>query len=99
MEREKWKENCNSNSNSNVNGYHYDRFVCDYNDGEVASEERSPAKPSSLSSSPPRLGYIEHYVSKFDTLAGVAIKYGVEVLYYYYYCFNSILSFIYFFVL
>ncbi|CAK8532306.1 unnamed protein product [Lathyrus sativus] len=25
------------------------------------------------------LSYIEHYVSKFDTLAGVAIKYGVEV--------------------
>lgn len=24
-------------------------------------------------------GYIEHVVSKFDTLAGVAIKYGVEV--------------------
>jgi hypothetical protein len=24
--------------------------------------------------------YIEHQVSKFDTLAGVAIKYGVEVL-------------------
>lgn len=23
--------------------------------------------------------YIEHQVSKFDTLAGVAIKYGVEV--------------------
>ncbi|KAL8257983.1 hypothetical protein R6Q59_030024 [Mikania micrantha] len=26
-----------------------------------------------------RLGYIEHIVTKFDTLAGVAIKYGVEV--------------------
>lgn len=25
------------------------------------------------------LSYIEHTVSKFDTLAGVAIKYGVEV--------------------
>lgn len=25
------------------------------------------------------LGYIEHTVTKFDTLAGVAIKYGVEV--------------------
>lgn len=24
--------------------------------------------------------YIEHRVSKFDTLAGVAIKYGVEVI-------------------
>lgn len=26
------------------------------------------------------LSYIEHQVSKFDTLAGVAIKYGVEVI-------------------
>ena len=26
------------------------------------------------------LGYIEHPVSRFDTLAGIAIKYGVEVL-------------------
>lgn len=26
-----------------------------------------------------RLNYIEHHVSKLDTLAGVAIKYGVEV--------------------
>lgn len=25
------------------------------------------------------VGYIQHYVSKYDTLAGVAIKYGVEV--------------------
>lgn len=25
--------------------------------------------------------YIEHHVSKFDTLAGVAIKYGVEVIF------------------
>lgn len=25
-------------------------------------------------------GYIEHTVTKFDTLAGVAIKYGVEVI-------------------
>ncbi|BAT98739.1 hypothetical protein LR48_Vigan06g140200 [Vigna angularis] len=81
MEREKWKENCNSNSNnySNTNGYCYDRFVFDDYDGEVPSAERSPAKPSSLNSSPPRLGYIEHHVSKYDTLAGVAIKYGVEV--------------------
>ncbi|QCD89245.1 uncharacterized protein LOC114173994 isoform X1 [Vigna unguiculata] len=81
MEREKWKENCNinSNNNGNTNGYFYDRFVCDDYDGEVPSAERSPAKPSSLSSSPPRLGYIEHHVSKYDTLAGVAIKYGVEV--------------------
>lgn len=27
------------------------------------------------------LNYIEHQVSKFDTLPGVAIKYGVEVIF------------------
>ncbi|EOA20773.1 hypothetical protein CARUB_v10001102mg [Capsella rubella] len=57
--------------------------------------ERSPSKSSSSvskilrisspTSSPPSssastgAGYIEHHVSKLDTLAGVAIKYGVEV--------------------
>ncbi|KAM7484829.1 hypothetical protein LguiA_000838 [Lonicera macranthoides] len=54
----------------------------------------SSSKPFPFSSSPPPpplppsyspsaggvgAGYIEHPVSKFDTLAGVAIKYGVEV--------------------
>ena len=35
------------------------------------------------------VSYIEHQVSKLDTLAGVAIKYGVEVNYYlfFYYVF------------
>lgn len=36
----------------------------------------SPSLPSPPS---PAVGYIEHPVSKLDTLAGVAIKYGVEV--------------------
>ncbi|KAL2339403.1 hypothetical protein Fmac_007343 [Flemingia macrophylla] len=70
-----WRENWNGNGNGI--GF-YDRFVCDY-DGDVPSRERSPSKPSSFTSSPTRLGYIEHHVSKFDTLAGVAIKYGVEI--------------------
>ncbi|KAJ6841897.1 uncharacterized protein M6B38_304575 [Iris pallida] len=35
--------------------------------------------PPSSSPSPLSSGYIEHRVSKMDTLAGVAIKYGVEV--------------------
>jgi len=26
------------------------------------------------------VGFIEHPVSKYDTLAGIAIKYGVEVI-------------------
>ncbi|RDY08626.1 LysM and putative peptidoglycan-binding domain-containing protein 2, partial [Mucuna pruriens] len=47
----------------------FDRFESDY-DGEESSRERSPTNGVS---------YIEHHVSKFDTLAGVAIKYGVEV--------------------
>ncbi|KAL9319740.1 hypothetical protein ACSQ67_011579 [Phaseolus vulgaris] len=34
---------------------------------------------SFASTSPPTLGYIQHPVSKLDTLAGIAIKYGVEV--------------------
>ncbi|KAJ8425679.1 hypothetical protein Cgig2_028071 [Carnegiea gigantea] len=37
----------------------------------------SSSAKSSLSSSPRQ--YIEHQVTKFDTLAGIAIKYGVEV--------------------
>ncbi|CAH8364197.1 unnamed protein product [Eruca vesicaria subsp. sativa] len=52
----------------------------------IPSPSSSPPPPSSSSSSPyhgshspDRGGYIEHRVSKFDTLAGVAIKYGVEV--------------------
>ncbi|KAF8009071.1 hypothetical protein BT93_J0151 [Corymbia citriodora subsp. variegata] len=40
----------------------------------------SPGSPSQLASSSSSGGnYIEHPVSKFDTLAGVAIRYGVEV--------------------
>ncbi|CAL0314825.1 unnamed protein product [Lupinus luteus] len=72
MEREKWKEHKN-------NGY-YDEALCDV-DRDAPSREFSLVVPSSVSSSPSRpLGYIEHHVSKFDTLAGIAIKYGVEVL-------------------
>nr|DAD36003.1 TPA_asm: hypothetical protein HUJ06_006643 [Nelumbo nucifera] len=39
----------------------------------------TPSSSPSPSSSNGAVNYIEHYVSKFDTLAGVAIKYGVEV--------------------
>ncbi|KAJ4911765.1 peptidoglycan-binding LysM domain-containing protein [Raphanus sativus] len=52
----------------------------------IPSPNSSPPLSSSSSpyrrggsNSPDRAGYIEHRVSKFDTLAGVAIKYGVEV--------------------
>ncbi|GKV21302.1 hypothetical protein SLEP1_g31295 [Rubroshorea leprosula] len=47
------------------------------NDHKAALDrERSPSLPASSFPSP---GFIEHKVSKLDTLAGVAIKYGVEV--------------------
>ena len=39
--------------------------------------ERSPSRSEASTSG--SAGYIEHTVSKLDTLAGVAIKYGVEV--------------------
>lgn len=44
----------------------------------IPSPTSSPPPPPPSGSSPER-GYIEHRVSKFDTLAGIAIKYGVEV--------------------
>ncbi|XP_013622383.1 PREDICTED: uncharacterized protein LOC106328482 [Brassica oleracea var. oleracea] len=44
----------------------------------IPSPTSSPPPPPPSRSSPER-GYIEHRVSKFDTLAGIAIKYGVEV--------------------
>ncbi|KAL3510248.1 hypothetical protein ACH5RR_029649 [Cinchona calisaya] len=53
-----------------------------------SSSSSTPAKSFAVNSPPPTtsvgvgglgVGYIEHPVSKFDTLAGVAIKYGVEV--------------------
>jgi len=44
-----------------------------------SSPPRSSSSPPYHGSSSPDRGFIEHRVSKFDTLAGVAIKYGVEV--------------------
>ncbi|XP_060670713.1 uncharacterized protein LOC107435093 [Ziziphus jujuba] len=38
-----------------------------------------PPLPPASPPLPPGVGYIQHPVSKLDTLAGVAIKYGVEV--------------------
>ncbi|KAJ8433451.1 hypothetical protein Cgig2_017411 [Carnegiea gigantea] len=43
----------------------------------VSSSSTSASSSSSSSSSPRR--YIEHHVTKYDTLAGIAIRYGVEV--------------------
>lgn len=58
------------------------------NDNGSTLEELLPVYSSLLSppasplqhKSPSHSGYIQHSVSKYDTLAGVAIRYGVEVL-------------------
>lgn len=80
MKMEKWRDQQNNNA------YffdHHNQLLRDCYDREVPSRERSPTIPSSGSSSPPtKLGHIEHHVSKFDTLVGIAIKYGVEVLFF-----------------
>lgn len=44
-----------------------------------SSPPPSSSSPPFHGSNSPDRGYIEHRVSKFDTLAGIAIKYGVEV--------------------
>ncbi|KAI3976416.1 hypothetical protein MKX01_008274 [Papaver californicum] len=44
-----------------------------------SSANSSSSSSTSGSNGGGALNYIEHHVSKFDTLAGVAIKYGVEV--------------------
>lgn len=51
----------------------------------VPSSSSSPAQscvhpPSPPSPSSTHLNYIQHRVTKMDTLAGIAIKYGVEVV-------------------
>ncbi|KAL6187231.1 hypothetical protein ACLB2K_033418 [Fragaria x ananassa] len=54
--------------------------MCLPNSHSQSSNSNSPpSSPPRLSLSAAGAGYIEHTVSKFDTLAGVAIKYGVEV--------------------
>ncbi|KAL9235829.1 hypothetical protein vseg_010563 [Gypsophila vaccaria] len=78
----------------NVNGYGGNRFnngdenfvIFDDDDGgenvscegEISTINNVNSSSKVSSSSPPRR-YIEHHVTKMDTLAGVAIRYGVEV--------------------
>ncbi|KAB1206277.1 hypothetical protein CJ030_MR7G011770 [Morella rubra] len=51
-----------------------------YDNGGSRDRESSPiSSPQSAFLARRSVGYIEHPVSKFDTLAGIAIKYGVEV--------------------
>ncbi|KAG4165125.1 hypothetical protein ERO13_A13G060100v2 [Gossypium hirsutum] len=52
---------------------HYSHFCNDYS---LLEKDKILNLPSSTI---PSAGFIEHPVSRFDTLAGVAIKYGVEV--------------------
>lgn len=61
----------------------YNTRGCD-NSGSTLAEllpvsSSSPASPLQ-NKSPPHSCYIQHSVNKYDTLAGVAIRYGVEVL-------------------
>ncbi|KAL3718742.1 hypothetical protein ACJRO7_003794 [Eucalyptus globulus] len=62
-------------------GYRDDLYGGDGDSPAVKLYPVSPGSPSRLASSSSSSGanYIEHPVSKFDTLAGVAIRYGVEV--------------------
>lgn len=78
--------NGHGNGNGSGNGFIYDRFGFEERecgDGPITadcfkvSSSSTNSSPSSSSSSPSR--YIEHHVTKLDTLAGVAIRYGVEV--------------------
>lgn len=48
-------------------------------EGRLLDGAVSPSSSPS-SSCYPGTTYIEHHVSKMDTLAGIAIKYGVEVI-------------------
>ncbi|KAG2701782.1 hypothetical protein I3760_06G060000 [Carya illinoinensis] len=63
------------------NGNHnYYNCTVHGNGGNRDRDESPPfSSPSSVLSSGGAVGYIEHTVSKLDTLAGIAIKYGVEV--------------------
>ncbi|XWS39581.1 hypothetical protein CRYUN_Cryun18bG0067600 [Craigia yunnanensis] len=72
MVRERRNSIANGNYNYNTNDT-YSKFCNDYC---VLHNEKNQSLPAS---SLPGAGFIEHPVSRFDTLAGVAIKYGVEV--------------------
>ncbi|XP_019413361.1 PREDICTED: uncharacterized serine-rich protein C215.13-like [Lupinus angustifolius] len=82
MEMCRWEEH-------NGNGYHhphhlkmsiYDGNIVPNGDSTIIMSSSFSSSSSSSSSSPPSAyGYIEHTISKLDTLAGIAIKYGLEV--------------------
>ncbi|KAL4281995.1 hypothetical protein GQ457_03G005750 [Hibiscus cannabinus] len=72
MERERRNSIANGDYSCHTNGK-YSGFCNDFSGSE--NGKAHSLSPSSL----PGAGFIEHPVSRFDTLAGVAIKYGVEV--------------------
>ncbi|KAE9620279.1 hypothetical protein Lal_00019066 [Lupinus albus] len=83
MEMCRWEEH-------NGNGYHhhhhlkmsiYDGNMVPNGGSTMILSSPSFSSSSSSSSSPPPSahGYFEHTISKLDTLAGIAIKYGLEV--------------------
>lgn len=63
---------CNGGTRSSSNGYATVPLL--------SSSINSPPSPSRSSAVGSGLNYIEHRVSKMDTVAGIAIKYGVEVI-------------------
>ncbi|KAK4280736.1 hypothetical protein QN277_012317 [Acacia crassicarpa] len=71
MEGHMWKDH-------NRNGKH---FLSEYDDLVLdrCVSKRKHSLPLPPTAFPPSLGYIQHPVSKLDTLAGIGIKYGVEV--------------------
>ncbi|CAG7891340.1 unnamed protein product [Brassica rapa] len=71
-------EYTNGKFRDDKNGYGGGFFLDPSSPNILRIPSPTSSSPPPRSSSPDR-GYIEHRVSKFDTLAGVAIKYGVEV--------------------
>ncbi|XP_038978004.1 uncharacterized protein LOC103723258 isoform X1 [Phoenix dactylifera] len=78
MQAERVRRNGNSFHYSESLMYGYVAHSREF-DSSATIPVSSSSLPSSSSSSPMAVKYIEHRVSKMDTLAGVAIKYGVEV--------------------
>lgn len=69
MEKERW-----NGYNNNKNMLEYEKKLGVDVDVDVAVVDQRGESPS-----PVVVGCIQHPVSKMDTLAGIAIKYGVEV--------------------
>ncbi|KAF5450085.1 hypothetical protein F2P56_030462 [Juglans regia] len=66
------------NRNGNCN-YHNYTVYGNQGNRDTDGESLPISSPPSVLKSDAAVGYIEHPVSKLDTLAGIAIKYGVEV--------------------